>query len=96
MIKAVTALIAAIVFRRLSGRVKGLAPRILASGVCGEIFMALGYFVYSAIFLSYGIGAAVEIPGNLAQGAAGIAVAAVLTPALLKSHEIQEILDKLN
>ena len=57
--------------------------------------MALGYFAYTGIFLSYGIGAAAEIPGNLAQGAAGVAVCAVLTPALTASREIREMLEKL-
>lgn len=94
VIKALTALVAGAVYRRVL-RDRGPLPRILVAGVCGEVLMTLGYFVYSGIFLSYGIGAAVEIPGNLVQGAAGIAVAAVLTPALLNSREIREMLDKL-
>lgn len=93
VIKALTALLAGAVFRGLSGD-RGQILRLIAAGVCGEILMALGYFAYTGIFLSYGIGAAVEIPGNLMQGAAGVAVSAVLTPALLKSHEIREMLDK--
>ena len=52
-------------------------------------------FVHSILLcLSYGLGAAAEIPGNLAQGAAGIAVAAFLTPALMNSHEIREMVEK--
>lgn len=94
VIKALTALVAAVVYRSAL-RSRGQVPRILVSGACGEVLMALGYFVYSGIFLSYGFGAAAEIPGNLAQGAVGVAVAALLTPALLNSREIREMIDKM-
>ena len=89
-IKAVTALIAALLYRRFT------KARIPLSGLCGELFMALGYFAYTAVFLSYGPGAAAEIPGNLAQGAAGIAVAALLTPALLSNREVSELVGKVD
>ena len=94
VVKALTALTAAAIYRRLSDRCQSL-PRILIAGVPAEILMALGYFAYTGIFLSYGVGAAAEIPGNLAQGAAGVAVCAVLTPALTASREIREMLEKL-
>ena len=68
---------------------------LILSGICGEILMVLGYFAYSGICLSYGPGAVAEIPGNLAQGTAGIAVAAFLTPALMNSHEIREMVEKI-
>ena len=90
-IKALTALVAGAVYRKLKGERLGM----LAGGICGEILMALGYFVYTGIFLSYGAGAAVEIPGNLVQGAIGVAVAVALTPMLLGSREIREMLEKL-
>lgn len=93
VIKALTALVAGMIYRRFAEKHDVL--RMLSAGVCGEIVMALGYFAYSGIFLSYGLGAAAEIPGNLAQGAAGIAVAAVLTPALLDSREIREMVEKV-
>lgn len=95
VIKSLSALAACLLFRKLSGRVEGIVPRVILSGACGEIVMVLGYFVYSATLLSYGPGAAAEIPGNLAQGAAGVAVAAFLVPTLLRSREIQEILQHL-
>lgn len=94
VVKALTALTAAAIYRRIGDR-RGSLPRILISGIPAEILMALGYFAYTGIFLSYGAGAVAEIPGNLAQGAAGIAVCAVLTPALTASREIREMLEKL-
>ena len=93
-VKALAALLAGAVFRRM-GDARGLSLRAALAGACGEAIMVLGYFAYSACFLGYGLGAAAEVPGNLAQGAAGIAAACVLTPALLKSREVREMLNKL-
>ena len=90
IVKALTALTAATIYRKAQSR-----SGLILSGICGEILMVLGYFAYSGICLSYGPGAAAEIPGNLAQGAAGIAVAAFLTPALMNSHEIREMVEKI-
>ena len=96
VIKAVSVLVSGALFRQLSrsGKTRPLMAVIL-SGVCAELWMALGYFLYTMIFLGYGPGAIVEVPGNLAQGAAGVTVAAVLTPVLAGNREIREILDKL-
>lgn len=90
IVKALTAVTAAAICRKHQGR-----GGLIVSGMCGEVLMALGYFAYSGLCLSYGLGAAAEIPGNLAQGAAGIAVAAFLTPALMNSHEIREMVEKI-
>ena len=97
IIKGLVAVIAGSIYRALHHR-RGEKPvaHILLSGLLGELWMALGYFLYTMIFLSYGPGAAIEIPGNLAQGAAGIAVAMALTPVLLNSREVREMLEKLN
>ena len=93
-VKALTALLAAWLYRRaFPGR--GPVLRIVTAGVCGELLMALGYFAYTGAVLGYGLAAAAEIPGNLAQGAAGVAVAALLTPALLGSREIREMVEKV-
>ena len=91
IIKALMALFAATLCRRLGHG--GTKSRLVAA-VAAELWMALGYFAYSALCLGYGLAAAAEIPGNLCQGAAGVAVAAFLTPALMGSHEIREMLDK--
>lgn len=96
VVKGLVAVIAGSVYRALNrGRGERPVAHILLSGLPGELWMALGYFLYTMIFLSYGPGAAVEIPGNLAQGAVGIAVAAALTPMLLSSREVREMLEKL-
>ena len=58
----------------------------------GELVMAAGYFVYSALFLGYGAGALVEVPGNLCQGAAGVVLSMALTPILLRQPGIHRLL----
>ena len=89
VIKGVTGLLAAVLYRRFPTR-----PRagMLVGGVCAEAFMALGYFAFSALALSYGMGALASVPGNLAQGVFGVAVASLLTGALLRSRYVRELL----
>lgn len=99
IIKATVALVAGIIYRKLrreSESVNQHVVRIIISAVCGEFFMVLGYFIYSGIFLSYGLGAAIEIPGNIIQSLFGIIIASVLTPALMNSREISKLLDLKN
>jgi len=97
VIKGVSALIAAGPYRRLTKAQNSRPiPGIALGGLLAELWMALGYFLYTMIFLSYGPGAVAEIPGNLVQGLAGIAVALALIPVLINSHEVREMLEKLN
>ncbi len=91
VIKALVALVGGLLFRVLTSRAK--LPQAVAAviaGVVGECCMVLGYFAYEAVCLGYGIGAAVEIPGNCMQGGAGVIVGAVLGVALLQVPYIQK------
>lgn len=76
VIKALTALIAVLVFYALR---KVLVQKdfwaLLLAGIVAELWMVLGYFIYEATVLQYGLGAAVGIPGNLVQAAAGVLLA---------------------
>ena len=92
IIKGLVALTAGMIFQKL-GR-DGLKA-IIPAALCGELLMVAGYFVFSALCLGYGLGAVATIPGDIGQGVAGIAVSALLTPALMRSHEIREMLDKI-
>lgn len=92
VIKGLMALVAGTIYRKLGGHsLKALIPAAL----CGEVLMVTGYFLYSALCLGHGLAAAAKIPGNLCQGAAGIAISALLTPTLLNSHELREMLEKI-
>lgn len=84
LIKAGAAVIAGLIFRATK-RKFGSA---LGGAICGELFMVLGYFVFEAVFLGYGMAAAAEIIGNVMQGTAGIAGGVALYYAL---HTIPEV-----
>lgn len=84
IIKAGAAVIAGLLFRATK-RKFGSA---LAGAICGELFMVLGYFVFEAVFLGYGMAAAAEMIGNVMQGTVGVAGGIALYYAL---HTIPEI-----
>lgn len=97
IIKAGVALIASLIYRRWG---KSQAPGrsltvMVISGIFAEIFMVLGYFVYEAVFMGAGLGAAGAIVGNIGQGIVGVIVACIVAPALTRSHEISEMMNKL-
>lgn len=97
IIKAGVALIASVLYRKLfaSGRTAKMLVAMAVSGILAEAFMILGYFAYEAIFLGLGMGASGAIIGNLGQGAVGVLVACVAAPALARSHEVTEMMNKL-
>ena len=77
IIKGVVALIAAL-FLKLAANGKPFGFRLLG-GVVAELFMAVGYYLYSATVMGYGfIASAAEIPNNLVQGGVGVAAAILL------------------
>lgn len=94
LIKGAVALTAALLIRLIERKKNGM-PKTLAfalAGIPGEILMVLGYLVYAWIFLGYGAAAISSVPGNIAQGAAGILISSLLTPLVLRPREIQEML----
>ena len=63
----------------------------VVGGLAGEAIMVAGYFVYEALALQLGMGAAAGVLANVGQGAVGLVIALVLM-ALLKGSKA---LDKL-
>lgn len=96
VIKAGVALIGALIFNRFGrGRcVKGQLISMIVGSILAEAFMILGYFFYEAVCLGIGSGAAGAIIGNVGQGVVGVLVACIVTPALARSHEVRELMDK--
>lgn len=94
IIKAAVALIAALLVRRMNKRSERPAGalRFAIAAIPGEIVMVLGYLIYAWIFLGHGPAAVASVPGNIMQAAAGIIIAAILTPIVLKPREIQAML----
>ena len=87
LIKGLDALVASLIFRAM-GRTSAAA---VVSGVVGELIMVGGYFVYEALPLQYGIGAAVGIPGNLVQALVGLVIGFVLLKVFQKARIAEKI-----
>lgn len=86
IIKAVMALLAGFLYRRLREKRGGL----LAAAFVGEVPMVLGYFGYDALLLRSFSGAAAGVPSNLAQAAFGIAASVLLALALRKNSYVRK------
>lgn len=81
IIKALMAVIAALIFRAMKKHVNTYVSQLVGS-VAAELWMVLGYFLYAWLILGKGLAAASSIPGNLIQGAVGIVAALALYAAL--------------
>lgn len=55
------------------------------SALCAEMFMVLGYFVFEAFLLHYGMGALASVLPNLMQGLAGILGGTLLTELIKRT-----------
>lgn len=105
VIKAVTALIAAVLFRflkKIFSSASGEYAGILIAGIAGEAFMTLGYFVYeiflamitagqftSTTFTAGVSSSATGIPFNMVQGFVGIVITVLLLPLLKKIPDVR-------
>ena len=83
IIKGLLAFIAWLIFRltdKLAQKkhVYSLITTALA-GLCAEVVMVAGYFVFEAFFLHYGMGALASVVPNLMQAVAGIIGGTLLT-----------------
>ncbi len=86
VIKGCMGLIAALLVKNGST----LTRRVLG-GVAAEALMVAGYFGYSSLILGKGLAAAASIPGNLVQGAIGLAAALALYEALDRTHSLSTL-----
>jgi len=105
VIKAVTALIASVLFRllrKLFASASGEYAGVLIAGVTGEAFMVIGYFVYEIFLAMIAAGqftntafaagvssSATGIPFNIVQGFAGIVITVLLLPLLKKIPDVR-------
>ena len=92
VIKALVALVAALVFQALRTKVGEKGPAQIISGILGECIMVAGYFGYACLLLQKGLAAAASIPGNLVQGGVGIVAATVVYLALRQVAHLPELL----
>lgn len=89
IIKALMALAAGFILRRAAS--KPVIFSIIAALV-GEIIMVLGYFVFEATILGFGMASAANIPFNCVQGVFGIAASVVLYAALIKIPYVKKLI----
>lgn len=86
IIKALTALVAALIYR------KGKIGTVVLAGILGSVIVTSGYFCTDNIL--YGFAAAVEqLPLNGVQNGLGIVLSTLLYPLLRKVPQIKELMD---
>ena len=95
IIKLLIAVVAALINRAMTVGAPAMKQplRYAIAGIPGEIIMVAGYLLYACFCLSRGASALASVPGNIAQGAAGIIIASILTPVILRPKEIREKLE---
>lgn len=86
VIKALTAVVAALIFR------KGKIGTVILAGICGSIVVTLGYFIYDNFLVGFAV-AVEQAPLNGVQNLLGIVIATLLLPLLSRIPQIQEIMD---
>ncbi len=86
VIKGLMAVCAVGVYRLTEKLTPGV--RRFAASLAAEALMIGGYFLYESVFLSYGAGAAAELPANVVQALGGAVLATVLMHLLDKRHLI--------
>ena len=72
VIKGVVALISYYTYKLFSGRTEKKPIPIFLSALISESFMIVGYFLFEALVLRYGMGALAGVPGNVLQGVASV------------------------
>ena len=83
VIKALMVIVILLVRRFVFKNNKSFA--LAVSGICAEVMMITGYFIYEAVVLGYGMGALMNIPFNAIQGVINLIVAVVLFATLKKA-----------
>lgn len=64
------------------------------AGIAAEAVMVIGYFVFEAVFMSYGMGAIVGVLPNVSQAAVGIVIGTLLMSLIDKTKLIEKIMRK--
>ncbi len=93
VIKGLTALTACLIYKVLSGKTSkyNLVP-LTVGAVLGEIVMVSGYVVYEAALPGINIAAALaSVPGNIAQGIAGVVLSVILLQIFKKAKLISRV-----
>ena len=85
-IKALSAILCALICRQLLKDKKLPIFPLLLAGIVAEAAMVGGYFLYESLLLGYGLGATASLFGNALQGLFGTALFTVLALLFKKRH----------
>lgn len=92
LIKGLMALAAALVAGRIIKKAPGhLLVGYVAGSLLGESIMIVGYFLYAALIFGKGLTAFLSVPGNVVQGAVGMAAAILLINLLRQTGLFHQI-----
>ena len=94
LIKGGSAVIAALLLELVLRKRKPHGGHLVAAGLPAELFMAAGYFAYKSLILAKPEAALASVPGNLMQGAVGIALSVVLYLALSRVPDLEKYIWK--
>lgn len=93
IIKFAMAFVAYLLYTSLEKAIHNKFVAYIVSGVVAEIVMVVGYFLYEATLLGYGIGAAASIPSNIVQGVTCLILGFLLVNALMKIPYIKNYIE---
>jgi uncharacterized membrane protein len=89
IIKALTALVCSLVFRKLKRRIYS----VIVAGVFGGFIVTLGYFAVE--YFMYGFGGALSgVPLNVVQNIFGIILSTILYPLLYRIPQVKDLITK--
>ncbi|MBQ8526049.1 MAG: ECF transporter S component [Clostridia bacterium] len=88
VIKFFVAFVASIIFSKGKSKIS-----CIIGSIVGELIMIFGYFLYEAVFVKLGLGAAVGIPFNAIQGSVGAVIAFILISIFSKNKALKQIID---
>ena len=87
IIKAVVALVAALIFKSLKNK-KDKTILLLLAAVISELIMVLGYFLFEALLYSVGV-ALVAAAFNLIQAASGVILGVIIVKIILNNKTLK-------
>lgn len=92
IIKALAALVAALIYTALRKVKLNRVLSVIIGGAAAAVVVAGGYFAIESTMLGYGMGALASVPANLLQGGAGVVISAILAPVLAKLPLVKDFL----
>lgn len=94
-IKFLMAFVGYIVYTQLNKTNLNKIVSQVLSAIVAEAIMVLGYFLYEATFLGYGLAAAASIPSNIIQGVTCLVLGVALIQVLSRIRYFNTLVEKV-